>query len=55
MNISCAIDKKADSNGKSETRGGINRAITPMTPNRHYFCNVISVKTDLTGSSVITK
>jgi len=26
-----------------------------MTLNRYYFCHLISVKTDLTGNSIITK
>jgi len=55
MNMSCAIDKKSDSNWNFETRGEINQTNTPVTLNRHYFCHLISVITDLTGNSVITK
>jgi len=50
MNMSCAIEKKADSNLKFEKRSGINRANTPITLNGHYFCHLISVKTDLTAN-----
>ena len=53
--MTCEIDKNADWNRKYETLGGINRVSTTMTVNMHYFCRRISVKTDLTANSVITK